>query len=1450
MRGKGLSKAGLEMRLCRGGIILCLTLLFFSTSCFGSDWERTEVEIVEESAKGLIFKLKLGSFELRTLEINGKKYTSISADRLIWIGEPGEPDLPVYMTFLAIPEGGEARIVSVSTRGEEVFEDIRIVPVPKVARVGEDPFYMDSHEYFEDPKIYESESPYPEATAWLQDPGIMRSQRVVKLVVAPFLYEPMRSLLRVIKEITVTLEFTGGGVGMQRGEDKWEPLYRSILLNYEQGKRWRKEPKKAIELGPILKAPSVTNPRLKILVDRTGIHRLDYSVANSAGFPSGLPIGELFIYQDIFKEGSVDTLFVEEIPCEIVDSDGNNIFSSGDYIIFFARSFYDQFGYREDEDMYFDKNVYWLSWGAGEHKRIVERPGWRQSAPSRPGGFSDFIHVEKDSFFVSTPPSGRFDLFTWVRLRGSLKFDLPGLIPTYEARLTAQFIYQLGSYSSVGTLRVNLFIKDCDDPDFTQIHTYTIPGGASSITRPSASIPAGSLCETNNVFRFETMDAATGSPFTKTPGVMLDWFEVSYMRDYKALGNRLKFTSGDATGEIEIEVKGFSNQNISLYDVTDPANVSKMAIASHQISQDAGFFKLTFRDSIDSQRTYYATTRDSLFSISSSQVSLRQPPRLRNEVGEYLIVTHRDFADALLPLVTRRQAQYAVVVATTDEVYDDFGNGMKSDVAIKRFIKNGYSSGDLVFVLLVGDSNLDRKGILLSPPPGDAQGASDIDYVPTHNVLYFESSESNYTPLPSDMWFACMDGNSDLYPDIYIGRLPVGNLAEAAGAVAKIIRFEDSEEAWKRKLLLIADDDYKTVGTSLCYSQGDLDFNFACEDFARIALSAIVPAEIVKFYLADCLAGDQPELRARRECVNQNQTITYTRANCTPSLLNLFEGGAMLAKYSGHSNFQQFAHEQLVYDIGPKGYSYSDIMNLRNRDRPFIFAGFGCWISNFHKRNESARFMGDAIGEKFVINPDGGACASIGSPKSELINRNRTLAGKLAQLLFERTPLEDPYGNKIASRLLFGEIAVNMLVYADSSTAFAYAIFCDPAMVIDMGPPLISVKINGGPVDTSYRFLGEVFDTLRIEAEVRDEQAIVETKLEIVSPAGEATTVSPDKYSKIPIVDVGYPASRAYRINYNHIPLLGTYAIRISGKDYAGKVSVSQIGVATGSAEFFVGGLPLREGGEVYFGKRIVIKISRPFAFDEQGISVLVDSIPGETFDGWHVEKKDADGKNWEVSFIPKLEAGFHELKVDVAGFKASRSFEFIPIDVVFQIDGNEIYEGDYINPGAIVSIRIEAGFTLNPQDVDVFIDDEVQGVEKIPDSTTMLVQLEIPELEPGDHTIKVKVLDLEVRRLVRIASEGSLINAYFYPNPFSSDTYLTYILSMEATDARLSIYTVNGRLVYRGQLPTSTGYHQFRWDGFDLAGDRIANGTYLYRIEVNWGKEKNQATGWLVKVE
>ena len=68
-------------------------------------------------------------------------------------------------------------------------------------------------------------------------------------------------------------------------------------------------------------------------------------------------------------------------------------------------------------------------------------------------------------------------------------------------------------------------------------------------------------------------------------------------------------------------------------------------------------------------------------------------------------------------------------------------------------------------------------------------------------------------------------------------------------------------------------------------------------------------------------------------------------------------------------------------------------------------------------------------------------------------------------------------------------------------------------------------------------------------------------------------------------------------------------------------------------------------------------------------------------------------------------------------------------------------------------------------------------------------------------------------------------------PNPFNSQTVLSYFL-LEPGPVRLEVFTLTGqRIAVLHQGPQQAGYHRLHWDGRDIAGRSVASGTYLYRL-------------------
>ena len=91
------------------------------------------------------------------------------------------------------------------------------------------------------------------------------------------------------------------------------------------------------------------------------------------------------------------------------------------------------------------------------------------------------------------------------------------------------------------------------------------------------------------------------------------------------------------------------------------------------------------------------------------------------------------------------------------------------------------------------------------------------------------------------------------------------------------------------------------------------------------------------------------------------------------------------------------------------------------------------------------------------------------------------------------------------------------------------------------------------------------------------------------------------------------------------------------------------------------------------------------------------------------------------------------------------------------------------------------------------------------------------------------------------VINEESISHIYNYPNPFSTSTRFVYTMTGASTPPfyKIQIMSISGRIVKEishdelGPLKVGTHMTDYVWDGTDENGDRLAAGTYLYRIIV-----------------
>lgn len=100
----------------------------------------------------------------------------------------------------------------------------------------------------------------------------------------------------------------------------------------------------------------------------------------------------------------------------------------------------------------------------------------------------------------------------------------------------------------------------------------------------------------------------------------------------------------------------------------------------------------------------------------------------------------------------------------------------------------------------------------------------------------------------------------------------------------------------------------------------------------------------------------------------------------------------------------------------------------------------------------------------------------------------------------------------------------------------------------------------------------------------------------------------------------------------------------------------------------------------------------------------------------------------------------------------------------------------------------------------------------------------------------------LDYRVSFRIFSKPMISNLLNYPNPFTTSTAFVFTITgiEPPQNMRIQILTVTGKVVREitkdelGPLHVGRNITEFKWDGTDMYGQRLANGVYLYRVLTN----------------
>ena len=965
-------------------LISFISLTFLAIPDLKGEEKSSYIKILKEDENGIVLELKTSHFDTGKEFHNNTSYKSIEIPGLEITREKGKPQIPFKSILIGIPPQKRIKISILNTKSS-IFKGYNLYPSPRIFVKKEEKIKYLGKEFSIDKSFYLRNSFYPAKLAEITFTGYMREQELAQIKIYPIQCNPASKEMKFHESIRLEIVFIPENGTVKnfkkgiKGNGPYEEMLKSLLINYRSLGYEKKKPvnfNKNLYRGKNKSLSGAGEELVKVYIEEDGIYRIDFSEIENLG----INISQIPPENIKMKTGG------KEIPLYVFDN----------YILFYGR------GNRSE---YTKANVYWLSFGEGNGLRMSTTDGTPSTSSAPEPYFKETAHFEENGeYWQNKPISIDNDHWLWAKI---------------QAQNSKEFSFQLNNLADAGDdilLRFGLEGAteniEMDDPDHhvrVYLNENLIDDGLwKGQTRylKEVLISQSLFRDGANVLKIE----APGDTGSNVDSFYLNWFEVEFLKKIIAENDFLMF-SYEGTGQKTFEITNFSGSDIEVYDITQEDN--PLRVLNSSVESSGNYYKVKFNDNIENNKKYIALTTSKIKKPAIKLVTFQD---IKSSItgADYIIITHEDFYQSVMPLSDYRKSKgLRVEVVKIEDIYDNFSYGIFDPTAIKEFLKFAYKNWTLprpTYVLLVGDANFDYKGNLVQYK-GNLY-AHTINYVPTYML-----DTNIFGQTPSDNWFVCVNGD-DYLPDMFIGRIPVKSKEDADAVINKIISYSENEFSWKKNVLLVADNDLSI--------------------FESLSDELATQLESANFI--------------SREVYLKNYPIP---ANATSDIINYINDGALLTNYSGHGSLTKWATEVI--------FKPSDIGSLTNKEKLTFVVTLNC-LNAYFALPSTKSSQNFSLGEDFLRAKDKGAIAFYGPTGIGYPEEHSILAKELFSTIFEKKRSNLGYATTQAKISAFGK-GVSQDIVA------TFTLLGDPGLRLlpntDTTPPVATASPSGGTYSIS-----------------------------------------------------------------------------------------------------------------------------------------------------------------------------------------------------------------------------------------------------------------------------------------------------------------------------------------------------------------------------------------------
>jgi len=978
----------LASRLTRAAVLFILSGSLYAQSTTSPLAALNDVRVQTSTTASFDFEFRPAGWEIDTLRDGNSTCYRFDFSDAIVDANPGAFQIPYKVVVLGISPGSRVQ-VEVSPGPFTDLQNVNLARVMELQREG------DGLGYWRMPPAAVTAAGFmPTELVTADEPAMLRHQHIARIKVSPIQYDAVTKTVRRYESLAVRVRFIGGKQNVSSFETspvvasaKNDEFYNAILTNAAVARTQRENPARSTLRSTSSVSTSstlATGPLYKINIRTEGLYRITGQYLTSRGITlADITPATLQMFNNGGRElprelNATRPQGLEEAAIWVEDG-GDGRFDATDYILFYGRGV-DGFDFNPTTGVAFHylhhyvfDNVYWLTWGVTNGKRMATQQLQPTGGATVVTDFRDRFYNEQE--LRALHESG-LDWFGWLFTNDAASRTRPYRFTLTDvvANSTALFRFAfLGWKSANHQFSINLN----DAP----LHTTSFFG--QYLLRPTQVSKVGVLRSGENTL------SITYTPSPATGQCFIDYFEVEYDRALRTQNSVLAFNGRTGSGVVAYQVENANG--LWFFDVSDYRTVKRLNAAQIQFSGTQALFADS-TGAIVPRR--YLVASPNATDVNNLQIDVASSWRTPDHSADFVIITHEDFYSEAMRLKSLRENLLTddplkTEVVKIQEVFDEFSGGLYDPTAIRDFLR--YTLNDWQdapeHVLLFGDGDHDPKNILDN---------SDKNWIPTFQTTGQHDDISSRT---TDHWFTYIAG-TDVVMDMAIGRIPARTPQQAKDYVDKVIAYLDPSQTafgdWRNTLLFVADDDLRP-GTGPTIGE-----DIHIEDTERLAENAVYTPQnfdIRKLYLTEYPGVQSASISGIR------------KPTATEALMREINTGVLIINYVGHGAPDIWADERLLNLT-------TDYNKIQNGVRQAFWITATCDFGRFDSPMEQS------FGEDVVLEAGRGAIAMFTSSRLVYASPNGELNRQYYRAMFSTPNFPTPIGLS----LLRARIANNQTV--------------------------------------------------------------------------------------------------------------------------------------------------------------------------------------------------------------------------------------------------------------------------------------------------------------------------------------------------------------------------------------------------------------------------------------